>query len=172
MNVRNRELDQVAVYCLGRVEQFIEDYAKSAQVVPGELAERVAQLLHAQAGGKALGVEHQVPAVRSNGTANHQAVEPMALDDAAHRHYSSLSRYEQAGFLLDRGWPRPTIAQYMNIDVHSVDTYIARSGRSAKHGENSLKGYKYKFGTHWTQRPENKARLKRQMKRVRTYRQQ
>jgi hypothetical protein len=122
-----RRLDQTAIYCLGRVEQFIEDYAKSSNLPQNELGARVAELLHTQMRREPPSGTDNLPDVRRKSVRSRNSVTIRALALARNSHRrppSSLARY-------------------------------ARS---------SLKGYKYPKGTHWTQKPENKQKLLRQVR--------
>lgn len=65
---RQSRTNQTAIYCLGRVEQFIADYARSSQISETELARRVAELLLSQTGGTLLGTEDSVSPLQRNGT--------------------------------------------------------------------------------------------------------
>jgi hypothetical protein len=91
-----RRADEIAVYVFGRVEQWIEDYAKSNNLPANELAERVAGLLFSQTGRQILGAPNRVPTLRGNSAGFDQSMEQVALARGSHRG-AQVDRFSEAG---------------------------------------------------------------------------
>lgn len=182
MNARDNslsEIDEVAIYVLGRVEQFIEDFAKSSGTSAYELTARVAELLHSQVGQQPV---DQVPEVRSGPARNHRAVEPVevaggARDDGAqidrrrrkHQHYSGGDRFTVARDLWKQGLTVKQIARTMKIHPHTAGTYISKAMRDAdaekkkrEYRKSTGKGGSYN-GKHWMQDPANREKMMKQV---------
>lgn len=88
---QQRKFDEIALYCLGRCEQFIEDYAKSTQIPAGELTQQVAVLLLTSSSGQTLGTQDRVSRVPRQTARKRQALEPLAVDDPPHSHQAPLT---------------------------------------------------------------------------------
>jgi DNA-binding transcriptional MerR regulator len=138
------EIDEVAIYVLGRIEQFIEDFAKSSGTSAYELTERVATLLSAQIGEA--DVDH-VPEVQPSASRKRITVEPMEVDGGAYqrrprkisrrRKHQQYRRFEGEGEdrftvarkLWDKGMTIKQIAKKMNIGPHTAGTYVSKAMR-------------------------------------------
>lgn len=133
------QTNEVAIYVLGRIEQFVRDYAESNGIPTNELTQRVAELLHSQANGQGMGPAHHLPAVRRKAGARSQAVEPVAVGKRSYLrktpHWTQLPRNR-----------KKMMRRILQM-------------RRAKKNAPFMKGYDYQ-GKHWTQQPENKARLR------------
>jgi hypothetical protein len=152
MNENRKRIELTAVFLTGKIEQTVEDYAKSAGLPADELAERVVELLQLQANREILRPDHSLSDLRTNGTRPRQAAQPLALADGTSRNGTQTRRLSREG--------RESIAEAQRKRWRE---YAAQRRRAAGARE---KGFKYN-GTHWTQQPKNKARLRAQMKRVR-----
>jgi DNA-binding CsgD family transcriptional regulator len=165
---KNQRINEVAIYTFARCEQLIADSARSAKILEDELAQRVAELILAQTHGSLLRPQDHMPALRRNGTGHDQPLEPVEVAGGAHRRtsrriakeeYDNLTRTELAAALKSQGLSTAQIARKMDINQATVRTYLAREGMAEIDNRHSLKGRKYKPGTHWTQQPKNRAKL-------------
>jgi hypothetical protein len=131
MNARKQNgvnLEFLSSYVLGRVEQFIIDFATSAKVSADELTGRVSELLQAQTGRPLLGLEHRLPDLQRESAQGSPAPQPLEVAVSTHNGAQSAG-------------------------VQSAEPLVKMKGHP--------KGYKYPPGTHWTQKKENKARMRR-----------
>lgn len=148
-----RRTDDAAKYLFGKVESIIEIYARSANLIARELADRVGELLLAETVRESLGVEDRVSALPGEASIRSAALAEVALARNSHR-----------GAQVKPHWTQQP-KNRAKLMKHVREMWRARKA-APKHGRQSLKGYSY-GGTHWTQQPQNKARLKAQMKRLR-----
>lgn len=178
----SRREQQVTIYAFAKCEQLIADIARSHKVSENELAHRVGDLLHAQTNGQLLGIADPMSNLRRNGTGYDQSLEPVEMALGPHRQtYVVGDRVQKVGELAARGMSRERIAEKLGVTLHTVNTYITRARRAGMNGmparlkpgrpgkprgATNESGFSY-GGRHWTQQPENKARLRKQMKRVR-----
>lgn len=88
MNDQEIETDRIAIYIFGRCSALIEDYAHRNQIPASLLAQRVAGLLSAEAGGTVLGVENHLPALRIS-SPGHPPASTLAKSQRAYRHPQS-----------------------------------------------------------------------------------
>jgi len=162
--------EQIVIYTFARVEQFIEDYARSNKVPPHELASRVAELLHSNTGGEILRAQNQVPNVRSNGTGYREPARQMAVASQPHPDSSQMTREEQAMALYQQGFGTEHIAEQMDINPATVRAYVARANKAglkaAFENQHTTKGRSYN-GKHWTQQPKNRAKVLKRMRQLR-----
>jgi hypothetical protein len=90
---KQKRIDQTAIYCLGRIEQYIEDYAKSSKISPDVLTYRVAEFLFTQARGTLLGTDDSMSPLRRNSATHGPSVAEMALAGSPHsRAQTEISR--------------------------------------------------------------------------------
>jgi hypothetical protein len=115
--LNKRRTDEASLYCLGRIEQFIEDFAKSIEVPSNELAHRVCTLFQAQTNGQISRSAHNVS-------------------------------------------PLPDSRLRAGARNSASTVEVARGS----HSGSPLKGYVYPKGTHWTQKPENRQKLLKQVR--------
>lgn len=141
--------NDAAIYLFARCEQLIENYARSSGLSARVLTERVAELISAQAFGEVLGAQNPVPALRGNRTPGNQSVEQVEVVGGTHRRAQVKRTYT----LSAKG-----LAARRAAAAHARDSRWPKK-------KISMKGYSYQ-GKHWTQQPENKARLRAQMKRT------
>lgn len=80
-----RHIDQVAVYLLGGIERWIEDYARSSQIPADVLTHRVAELLQLQTSGRVLGTNNHLPALQRASTGESITTSALALARGSHR---------------------------------------------------------------------------------------
>lgn len=80
---QKRHFDQIALHTFGRIEQLIEDLARSNQVPAHELTERVAALLQLQTNGSVLGSQDRMPTLPGARAGRDQSLEQMALAGGA-----------------------------------------------------------------------------------------
>ena|SRR5215472_19314761 len=81
----NIDIDHHVAYALGHTEAWLGIYARSSQIPEGELTNRVATLLLAQAGGQTLGPEHHLSPLSGASTEAHQVLEPLEVAGRAPR---------------------------------------------------------------------------------------
>jgi hypothetical protein len=141
------EIDEVAIYVLGRIEQFIEDFAKSSGTSAYELTERVAALLHSQI--QPVTVD-RVPEVPSVAPRRHRNMEPVEVDERPHRdsspldirrkkhqHYDNFEgrhqdRFTVAKKLWKQGLTLAQIAKKMGVKLHTAGSYLSKSNLPVK----------------------------------------
>jgi DNA-binding CsgD family transcriptional regulator len=164
----NDKFEITAVYTTGKIEQRIEDIARSTGLPADELTRRVAELLLGSQGGEVLRPDHSLPALRTNGTRPRRAAPEMAMAGRPRKYAAQMNgavskRDQEIVRLYQQGMPIPELSERMGVSGSTVYKTLKISG--IKEGRRSLLGYKYN-GTHWTQKPENKARMRAQMKKM------
>lgn len=152
-----RRIEQTAVYLLGRIEREIEDYSKSAGLPPAELTDRVVELLQLQAHREILRPDDPVSRLRTNGTRPRTGPEPLAVVDSAPHGPPRKKRV-----LSVRGKKAIRDAQRARWREYAAQ----RRRQAGARVVTQRKGYSYN-GTHWTQQPKNRARMKRHMRQIR-----
>ena len=151
-NENRKRVELTAVFLTGKIEQAIEDHAKSAGLPADELTERVVELLQLQANREILRPDNSLSDLRTNGSRARQAAQSLALANGASRNGAQERRLSRKGRESIREAQRKRWREY------------AEARRRAAGARK--KGFKYN-GTHWTQQAKNKKRLIAQMKRVR-----
>lgn len=155
MNAASDKFDITAIYACGKIEQRIEDIARSTGLPADELTRRVAELLLGTQGGEALGADHSLPHLRTNGTRPGRQVKRQKMAMAGRPRNDATPMRE---------WSLEAKREYWRAEARRRrERKAAENGRPLPPIEQGLKGFSYQ-GTHWTQRPENRAKM---MKRIR-----
>lgn len=80
-----QDVSTQTIYCLGRVEQFIRDYAESHGLPSNELTIQVATLLSASQSGSLLGIDDSVSPLRRRRSSRDKASRSMAMARRSYR---------------------------------------------------------------------------------------
>lgn len=161
----SRSSDQQIIYIFGRIEQWLEDYARGQNLSASELAGRVGTLLCAQAGGSLLGSADRLPGVPQEGSGTHPGLSPLEVAVGAPGRAQEL---EQPGTKirtaeLERLRSEVQQLRAAGVSWDQVSQRLGRSERSIKRAVGYVATRSYN-GTHWMQQPANRQRVMRAMR--------
>lgn len=153
----NEKVERIAIYLFARCEQLLADFAGSHEISARELTQRVAGLFQAQAGGQVLGPENRMSELPGTSSRNHRTPPKVALAERTSGRTQIRSRLPVAKIhkLYKQGYGFMEISRRCGCSEGGVRHVLFGQSKSRP---NKL---------HWTQRPENKARVQKQLRLMR-----
>lgn len=140
-----RHFNEIALYVFARCEQFVEDYARSAQISAHELAGRVGELFYAQTRGSVLGAEDSMSTLPGSSSRNGAAASALAVASGARgRTQKGIKPGYSYGGTHWTQQPKNRAKLLRTARKNVKRAQIARWPKQKKH---------------WMQLPENRARV-------------